>query len=87
MQGNVVQGRIHWSESNQAVPRLLSSVQAGVISGIAMLALPVLETLGKLMWPGLADAFLWSRINPLIPPGGNTLTAWNKALREPDGVN
>ena len=38
MQGNVVQGRIHWSETNRAVPRLLSGIEAGVIGGIAMLA-------------------------------------------------
>jgi hypothetical protein len=29
VQGNVVQGRIHWWETNWAVPRLLGGIQAG----------------------------------------------------------
>lgn len=41
MQGNFVQGRIHWWESNRAVLRLLSGIESGVIGGIAMLALLV----------------------------------------------
>ena len=41
MQGNTVQGRIHWWESNRAVPRLLSGIEAGVIGGVAMLGLLV----------------------------------------------
>ena len=48
MQGNVVQGRINWWELKQAVPRLLSGIQAGVIGGIAMLALLVAAAL----WQG-----------------------------------
>ena len=47
MQGNAVQGRIHWWESNQAVPRLLSGIEAGVIGGIAMLALLVSGSLWR----------------------------------------
>ena len=41
MQGNIVQGRIHWLQPKWAVPRLLSGIEAGVIGGIAMLALLV----------------------------------------------
>lgn len=41
MQGNVVQGRIIWRESKRAVPCLLNGIEAGVLSGIAMLALLV----------------------------------------------
>ena len=40
MQGNIVQGRIHWWELNRAVPRLLNGIEAGVIGGSAMLAFP-----------------------------------------------
>jgi hypothetical protein len=47
VQGNVVQGRIHWWETNRAVPRLLSGIEAGVIGGIAMLALLVLGALWR----------------------------------------
>ena len=45
MQGNTVQGRIHWWESNRAVPRLLSGIEAGVIGGVAMLGLLVFGSL------------------------------------------
>lgn len=41
MQGNVVQGRIIWWEPKRAVPCLLNGIEAGVIGGIAMLALLV----------------------------------------------
>lgn len=47
MQGNVVQGRIHWWESNRAVPRLLGGIEAGVIGGIAMLIFLVSGTLWR----------------------------------------
>ena len=47
MQGNVVQGRIHWWELNRAVPRLLNGIEAGVIGGIAMLALLVSGSLWR----------------------------------------
>lgn len=135
MQGNFVQGRIHWWESNRAVPRLLSGIKSGVIGGIAMLALLVsgslmrsdpwwmpfnllgstfygapalsaghgqatlaggalhvfitgsiggtfglvcggfrrgrrmvlLGTLAGLICQGLANTFLWGKINPLVP--------------------
>jgi hypothetical protein len=134
VQGNVV-GRIIWLEPKRAVPRLLSGIEAGVLGGIAMLALLVsgsvlrgdlwwmpanllgstfygvraltagvgratlagsalhifmtgsigaafglmcggirrrhrlvlLGMLAGLIWHGLADAWLWYKINPLIP--------------------
>ena len=47
MQGNVVQGRIHWWESNRAVLRLVSGIGAGVIGGIAMAALLVSGSLWR----------------------------------------
>jgi len=47
VQGNDVQGRIHWWEPRQAVPRLLNGIEAGVIGGIAMLALLVSGSLWK----------------------------------------
>jgi hypothetical protein len=47
VQGNVVQGRIHWWELNRAVPRLLNGIEAGVIGGIAMLALLVSGSLWR----------------------------------------
>jgi hypothetical protein len=47
VQGNVVQGRIHWRETNRAVPRLLRGIEAGVIGGIAMLALLVSGSLWR----------------------------------------
>lgn len=47
MQGNVVQGRIHWWESNWAVPRLLRGIEAGVIGGIAMLVFLVYGSLWR----------------------------------------
>ena len=34
MQGNTVQGRIHWWTTNWAVPRLLSGIETGVIEDI-----------------------------------------------------
>ena len=45
MQGNFAQGRIHWWESNRAVPRPLSGIESGVIGGIAILALLVSASL------------------------------------------
>jgi len=47
VQGNVVQGRINWWELKQAVPRLLSGIEAGVIGGIAMLALLISGSLWR----------------------------------------
>ncbi len=47
MQGNVVQGRIHWWKLNRAVPRLLNGIEAGVIGGIVMLALLVSGSLWR----------------------------------------
>jgi hypothetical protein len=47
VQGNIVQGRIHWWELNWAVPRLLNGIEAGVIGGIAMLALLVSGSLWR----------------------------------------
>lgn len=47
MQGNVVRGRIHWWEPKRAVPRLLSGIEAGVLGGIAMLALLVSGSLWR----------------------------------------
>ena len=47
MQGNVVQGRIHWWESNRAVPRLLNGIGSGVLGGIVMLALLVSGSLWR----------------------------------------
>jgi hypothetical protein len=47
VQGNFVQGRIHWWESNRAVPRLLSGIEAGVFGGIAMLAWLICGTLWR----------------------------------------
>ena len=47
MQGNTVQGRIHWWDTNRAVPRLLSGIEAGVLGGIAMLVLLVLGSLWR----------------------------------------
>jgi hypothetical protein len=47
VQGNTVQGRIHWWESNRAVPRLLSGIEAGVVGGVAMLALLVSGSLWR----------------------------------------
>jgi hypothetical protein len=47
VQGNIVQGRIHWWEWNRAVPRLLNGIEAGVIGGIAMLALLVTGSLWR----------------------------------------
>jgi hypothetical protein len=47
VQGNVVQGRIHWWEPKQAVPRLLYGIEAGVIGGITMLALLVSGSLWR----------------------------------------
>jgi hypothetical protein len=41
VQGNVVQGRIIWLEPKQAVPCLLNGIEAGVLGGLAMLALLV----------------------------------------------
>ena len=42
-----MQGRIHWWEPKRAVPRLLSGIEAGVIGGIAMLALLVSGSLWR----------------------------------------
>ena len=47
MQGNVVQGRIIWWEPKQAVPCLLNGIEAGVIGGLAMLALLVSGSLWR----------------------------------------
>lgn len=47
MQGNVVQGRIIWLEPKRAVPCLLNGIEAGVIAGIAMLALQVSGSLWR----------------------------------------
>ena len=47
MQGNVVQGRIIWLEPKQAVPCLLNGLEAGVIGGLAMLALLVSGSLWR----------------------------------------
>ncbi len=47
MQGNIVRGRIHWWESNRAVPRLLSGIEAGVIGGMAMLTFLVFGSLWR----------------------------------------
>ena len=47
MQGNVVQGRIIWREPKQAVPCLLNGIEAGVIGGLAMLALLVSGSLWR----------------------------------------
>ena len=47
MQGNVVQGRIIWWEPKQAVPCLLNGIEAGVLGGLAMLALLVSGSLWR----------------------------------------
>jgi len=47
VQGNVVQGRIIWWEPKQAVPCLLNGIEAGVIGGLAMLALLVSGSLWR----------------------------------------
>jgi hypothetical protein len=47
VQGNAVQGRIHWRELKWAVPRLLGGIEAGVLGGIAMLALLVSGSLWR----------------------------------------
>jgi hypothetical protein len=47
VQGNVVRGRINWREPTWAVPRLLSGIEAGVIGGIAMLALLISSSLWR----------------------------------------
>jgi hypothetical protein len=47
VQGNAVQGRINWREPKWAVPRLLSGIEAGVIGGIAMLAMLVSGSLWR----------------------------------------
>jgi len=47
VQGNVVQGRIIWWEPKQAVPCLLNGIEAGVLGGLAMLALLVSGSLWR----------------------------------------
>ena len=47
MQGNVVQGRIIWLEPKQAVPCLLNGIEAGVLGGLAMMALLVSGSLWR----------------------------------------
>jgi hypothetical protein len=47
VQGNVVRGKIHWWELKWAVPRLLGGIEAGVLGGLAMLALLVSGSLWR----------------------------------------
>ena len=61
MQGNVVQGRNIWLEPKRAVLCLLNGIEAGVIGGIAMLALLVSGS----FWRGKCAADPWQSHNLL----------------------